>query len=128
LARIDAYEHVEMHYSFAHGGEEGREIFHKPDVLVGEVQAASQIIDTWLAATPIPAYIYAMYVGSVNGVLNLLPGQHINWAPYDPRKRPWYSRALANLEVVSVSTPYETAAVGGGLVITVSKPLVATDT
>ena len=30
--------------------------------------------------------------------------------------------------MVSVSTPYETAVVGRGLVITVSKPLVATDT
>ena len=69
-------------------------------MLAGEVQAVSQIMDSWLAATRIPAYIYAMYVGSVNGVMYQLPGAYIDWAPYHPRKRPWYSRALANLEVV----------------------------
>ena len=126
-ARTDTYEHVEMLNSFVHGGEKGRELFHKPDVLVGEVQAVSQIMDTWLAES-LPPYIYATYLGSVNGVMYLLPGEYINWAPYDPRKRPWYSRALANRAVVSVSTPYETVAVDGGLVVTVSKPLVATDT
>jgi len=55
-----------------------------------------------------------------------LPGESFDAPSYDPRKRPWYSRALANPAVVSVSMPNETAAVGGDLVITVSKPLVVT--
>ena len=103
-------------------------VFHAGEAMIAEIEAMSNVMDLWLQ-TPVPDYILARYCGSIQGTLYLLPGQYIAHPPYDPRVRPWYTRAIANnLRALSVSTPYETAAEGGEMVISVSKPIVASDT
>eukprot|EP00520_Triparma_pacifica_P017414 CAMPEP_0118643710 /NCGR_PEP_ID=MMETSP0785-20121206/6537_1 /TAXON_ID=91992 /ORGANISM="Bolidomonas pacifica, Strain CCMP 1866" /LENGTH=1122 /DNA_ID=CAMNT_0006535393 /DNA_START=110 /DNA_END=3475 /DNA_ORIENTATION=+ len=103
-------------------------VFHAGEVMIAEIEAMSNVMGLSLQ-TIVPDYILARYCGSIHGTLYLLPGQYIAHPPYDPRLRPWYTRAIANnLRTLSVSTPYETAAEGGGMVISVSKPIVASDT
>ncbi|GMI54915.1 hypothetical protein TeGR_g12907, partial [Tetraparma gracilis] len=108
-----------------------KSMLHDTEAIVGELEAFSSVMDLWLQ-TPMPDYVYDRYIGSTKGVIYMSArapaGQYLDSKSYDPSARPWYSRALANPGVLAVSTPYVTASVGGGLVVSVSKTVTASDT
>ncbi|PAA92856.1 hypothetical protein BOX15_Mlig015658g4 [Macrostomum lignano] len=59
------------------------------------------------------------YVGMRSGVFRTYPG-HRSVRPYDPTKRPWYSRTKSSPTKTSISTPYYDSA-GSGKIITISQ-------
>ena len=60
-----------------------------------------------------------MYFGSPTGVAQLFPGNY--WGTgWDPTRRPWYDRAISNLNATAaISTPYIDAG-GAGLMNTLA--------
>lgn len=66
-------------------------------------------------------YVIRRYAATMNGVLEMYPGSVLS-ADFDPTRRPWFKKALANKGKISITEPYLDVG-GSGWIVTISYTL-----
>ncbi|XP_077994463.1 VWFA and cache domain-containing protein 1-like [Glandiceps talaboti] len=85
------------------------------------VVATAKVDDLWLNdESGVGAYTVLRYIGTESGVFRQYPGLVLN-KHYDPARRPWYSRAKSNKDLITLSAPYP---MGSEYIITLSHTLI----